>query len=379
MANIAEKRRHLLHVFSSFAVGGAQRRFVQLANALGQKYYHTILAMDGNFAAAKGLDRQVRYALETIPVHKTATISHTNLMNARRLLRRVAPNLLLTYNWGAIEWAIANWLPTVCQHVHVEDGFGPDKSAQRQFWRRAKARSLLLSRCDRVVVPSLMLREIATRVWGLAANKVCYLPNGIDCTRFASPPNKDCIDKLGIPDNAPVVGTVAALRKEKNLLRLVRVFAALPRHIDARLVIAGDGPERADIAQAAAGLDVSSRVIFTGAIDNPERLLGRFDVFALTSDTEQMPYSILEAMAAGRAVVATDVGDVRMMLAPENAEFIVPAEAEEIIIHRLTRLLQDRTLRVQIGSANQGRVRLEYAVEQMIQRYDAVFSGRICE
>jgi len=377
MANPAEPGQHLLHVFSTFAVGGPQRRFIQLANALGPRYRHTILAMDGNFAAARGLDQAVPYALESITVRKTTTISPANLLNARRLLRRLTPDLLLTYNWGAIEWVIANRLPTVCRHVHLEDGFGAEESPEHQLWRRATARRLLLSQCDRVVVPSLVLREIATRVWQLSPDKVLYLPNGIDCTRFASQPDEHLAAALGIPEDGLVVGAVAALRQEKNLLRLVRVFASLPHDIDARLVIVGGGPEREALMQTAAGLDGSSRVVFAGPLDNPERLLGRFDVFALTSDTEQMPYSILEAMAAGLPVAATDVGDVRCMLAPENADFIVPIEAEEAMTERLARLLRDRALRVRIGTANQKRVRLEYALEQMVQRYDAVFSGAL--
>jgi len=92
-----------------------------------------------------------------------------------------------------------------------------------------------------------------------------------------------------------------------------------PRDIDARLLIVGEGPERELILACARDRGVAERVILTGAIDQPERLLGRMDVFALSSDTEQMPYSVLEAMAAGLPLVTTDVGDVKRMLAEDNA------------------------------------------------------------
>jgi L-malate glycosyltransferase len=376
MAPVTERQQHLLHVFSTFAVGGPQRRFVQLANSLGAKYRHSILAMDGDFAAAKGLDRGVACVLETIPVHKGATISVANLFNARRLLRSIAPDVLLTYNWGTIEWAIANRLPTVCRHVHLEDGFGPDESPERQLWRRAKARRLLLSRCDRVIVPSRVLHDLATRVWRLSPDKVDYLPNGIDCSRFAAPFDSAFAVELGIDDNALVVGTVAALRREKNLMRLVRLFASLSHDIEAQLVIIGDGPERPAIAQAAQDLGVAARVVFTGALDRPERLLGRFDVFALTSDTEQMPYSVLEAMAAGLPLAATDVGDVKCMVAPENAEFVVPVSDEESLRRRLLQLLRDPLLRARLGRANQQSAHGGYALDRMVERYDDLFAGR---
>jgi len=375
MLPVAERQRHLLHVFSTFAVGGPQRRFVQLANVLGAKYRHSIVAMDGNFAAAKGLDRGVPYVLEKMAVHKTASISLANLLSARRLLRGIAPDVLVTYNWGTIEWAIANRLPAQCRHIHLEDGFGPEESPERQLWRRAKARHLLLARCDRVIVPSLVLHDLATRIWRLAGNKVCYLPNGIDCRRFATAPDAGLVAALGIREGTAVVGTVAALRPEKNLERLIRVFAALSRTIEAQLVIVGDGPERPALVQAAADLGIATHVVFAGTLDQPERLLGRFDVFALTSDTEQMPYSVLEAMAASLPVVATDVGDVKRMVAPENAEFVVSAGDEEPLEQGLRRLLKDPLLRTQIGGANRLRVHREYAMDQMIERYDGLFSG----
>lgn len=376
MTPITERPRHLFHVFPTLAVGGSQRRFVQLANVLGAEYRHSILAMDGDFAAARGLEHGVAYALETIPVRKGASISLANLRNARRLLRSIMPDVLVTYNWGTIEWAIANRLPAMCRHIHVEDGFGPEESPDRQLWRRAKARHLLLAQCYRVIVPSMVLRDLAIRLWRLPPGKIQYLPNGIDCRRFAAPPDAALAARLGIGDAGLVVGTVAALRPEKNLMRLIRVFALLARDIEAQLVIVGDGPEGPAIAQAAADLGVAARVVFTGALDRPERLLGRFDVFALTSDTEQMPYSVLEAMAAGLPVAATDVGDVKRMVAPENAEFVVPAADEESLRQRVLRLLQDPSLRARVGNANRQRAGAEYALDQMIERYDDLFSGK---
>lgn len=374
MFQTADEPRHLLHIFSTFAVGGPQRRFVQLANILGAKYRHSILAMDGNFAATKGLNDDVHHACETIPVRKNGAISLANLLNARRLLRRTTPDLLVTYNWGAIEWVIANRWPTLCPHLHLEDGFGPEESPGRQLWRRAKTRHLLLAQCDRVVVPSLVLKDVATQAWQLSPDKVEYLPNGIDCDRFLSPPDEQLIAALGISEDALVVGTVAALRQEKNLPRLVRAFAALPPDIDARLLIVGEGPDRAAIEEAGANLDVSARVVFAGSLRQPERLIRRFDVFALSSNTEQMPYSVLEAMAAERPVVSTDVGDIKRMVAPENAEFVVPIEDEKRLTHRMSQLLRDRSLRIKIGTANRRRVQVEYSLTHMVERYDNLFS-----
>ena len=375
MRQAAETKLHLLHVFSTFAVGGAQIRFSSLANALAGKYRHTVLAMDGNIAAATRLSPDVDCRFETMPVVKTGGISLANLGNAWRLLRKLRPDLLLTYNWGSIEWAMANRLLPVCRHLHIEDGFGPDESPTRQNRRRVLVRRLVLAGRTRVIVPSETLRDIAVRVWRLAPGRVIHLPNGIDCARFAQSPDPSLLASLRLDEPGPVIGTVAALRPEKNLGRLLRVFAALPRDLDARLVVVGDGPARDQIAREATALGVADRVVLTGSLANPERLLRRFDVFALTSDTEQMPVSVLEAMAAGLPLVSTDVGDVRQMVAPENGEFVIPCADEQGFEAGLCSLLPDAPRRAAIGRANLERVRGTYDIATMISRYDALFSA----
>lgn len=368
---------HLLHVFPSFSVGGVENRIIRVAQALRGKYRHTVIALDGNFEAAAGLGGDPIFDFKTAPVVKSSMISPRNLAVARSTLRGLRPDLLLTYNWGSTEWAFVGGLVAHCRHLHFESGFGPDESAANQLWRRAKARAILLARCDRIVVPSLVLKDLAVRVWRLPSEKIRYIPNGVDCTRFARPADGALAASLGLPGGAPVVGTVCGLRKEKNLGRLIRVFAALPSEIGARLVIVGGGPERAGLASAAEDLGVASRVVFAGPMPDPERILGFFDVFALTSDTEQMPNSVLEAMAAGLAVAATDVGDVRYMLAPENAAFVAPVDDEGALNAGLARLLRDRDLRSRIGSANQARVHSEFALDRMAEQYDLLYSGRL--
>ncbi len=365
----------LLHAFSTFAVGGPQTRFTSLANALKDKYRHTVLAMDGNLAARSGLDPNIDCTFETMPVVKSGGISLANLRSARAVLRRVRPNLLCTYNWGSIEWSLANWLLPLAPQIHIEDGFGPDESPDRQQWRRAKMRRLFLSRSAHLVVPSRVLHDVAVGAWALPQSRVLYIPNGIDCERFASTPDAELLASLGIAKDDLVVGTVAALRPEKNLIRLLRIFAALRPDLAAKLVIVGDGPERSKLESEALRLGLADRVILTGAMAAPERILGRFDVFALTSDTEQMPNSVLEAMAASLPVLATDVGDVRRMVAPQNAPFILPRENSAALEEGLAALLRDGETRTRLGRLNRAHVRTEYDLAGMVRRYDSLFDS----
>jgi L-malate glycosyltransferase len=368
---------HLVHVFPSFSVGGQQIRFVTLANARADDYRHTVLAMDRDLACRDLLDPAVDCRSVPLNARKTRGLSLDNLLRFRRMLARLHPDLLVTYNWGAVEWGLANrWRP-LCPHLHFEDGFGPDEANGRQLRRRVLFRRLALTGPTRVVVPSQTLRRIALDVWRLAPSRVDYIPNGIDCDRFARLPDPAAAARLDLQADEFVIGTIGALRPEKNFGRLIRAVAALSSRHRIRLVMVGGGPERQALEAVARDCAIADRVLFAGPIDRPEGVIGLFDLFALSSDTEQMPYTVLEAMAAGLPIVATDVGDIKSMVAAENQPLIVRRDDEERYVQALEDLLLNPDLRRQIGAANRQRARAAFDQKAMVATYDALFSGMI--
>jgi len=359
----------LLHVFSTFTVGGPQIRFAQIVNHLGRRYRHLIVAMDGATQAFARLSSDLDAELLHVPVRRGDTLG--NLRTFRRILTGQRPDLLVTSNWGTIEWGMAN-LDGRVPHLHLEDGFGPEEAAG-QLARRVWTRRLVLRR-TRVVVPSLTLLALARDRWRLAAHRLSHIPNGIECGRFARPADPAFAARFGIDPARPVIGTVAALRPEKNLGRLIDAVARLGPAHPAQLVIVGDGPARADLTAQAAALGLAGRVVFTGACPTPERLIPSFTVFALSSDTEQMPLSLLEAMAAGRAVVATDVGDVRSMLAPANQPFLTDRTAPALA-RAIGSLLDQPAAIGTIGAANAQRCRDTFDQSRMVARYARLFDA----
>ena len=251
---------------------------------------------------------------------------------------------------------------------------GPGELPEFQNPRRVLTRRLLLRHCALTIVPSKTLFEVAQSVWRVPKDRVLYIPNGIDCARFACDYDRALATALGVAEDHLVVGTVAALRPEKNLRRLLRIFACVPHALNARLVVVGDGPERGELERTAKELGISDRLVMVGALAQPERLLKRFDIFALSSDTEQMPNSVLEAMAAGRAIVSTDVGDVKQMVALENRPFVQPKDAERALAEALRKLLQEPALRERLGSLNASVVNSTYSLDVMVRRYAQIFS-----
>jgi L-malate glycosyltransferase len=295
------------------------------------------------------------------------------LLGIRRRIVAAKPDLLLTYNWGAIEWALANSLFGLCRHIHFEDGFGPEETDKR-LWRRSMLRRIALARAGTIVVPSRNLEGIAQREWHLPLTRLRYIPNGIDADAFA-PPHDDAPLFARDPGEV-IIGTVAPLRPEKNVARLVRVFARLDARRPTRLAIAGGGAQRDEIEALARGLGLADRVIFLGSVAEPQRALALFDIFALSSDTEQMPMSVLEAMAMSLPVASVDVGDVKAMLAPDNRGYVVAKSDEQAFADALDALITAPEHCARLGALNAAHVRQHYSWETMVDEYDRVFGTR---
>jgi L-malate glycosyltransferase len=361
----------LLHVLPSFAVGGVQVRLARVINALGDRYRHRILALDGNRTATTLLDPALDTRADSIPREPRGLPA--TLFALRRRIVAAAPGLLLTYNWGAIEWALANSLFGLCRHIHFEDGFGPEETDKR-LWRRSMLRRLALMRTSTIVVPSRNLEGIAQREWHLPTTRLRYIPNGIDADAFAA--HDDDAPLFARSPDEVIIGTVAPLRPEKNVARLVRVFARLDARHPTRLAIAGGGTQRDEIEALARGLGIADRVIFLGNVAEPQRALALFDIFALSSNTEQMPMSLLEAMAIGLPVASVDVGDVKAMLAPENRGYVVAKADEQAFADALDALVIAPRLRAELGALNRAHVRQHYSWETMVDEYDRVFGAR---
>ncbi len=369
MAN-PERPRHVLHVFATFAAGGPQRRFARLSRLWGPRFVHSVAAVDGVMDALALCDpHHVRPIV--VPRAHAPVPRPGDLAALRRVLRTLRPDLLVTYNWGAIDWALANRFRPLCPQLHLEEGFGPEESGGRQLRRRVWTRRLAIGGPTRLVVVSRTLEELARAVWRIPAERIARVPNGIDPVRY----------RVARPSPLPwrrapgelVAIAVGGLRPEKNPLRLVRLLGRLPPATRPRLVLVGDGPLRAAVQRAAA--ELGDRVLLAGAREEVPELLAAADLFLSGSDTEQMPLSILEAMAAGLPILATAVGDVPRMVAAENRPFVLPPDDEAGLARALAQLLSDAALRRRLGEANRARVAAVYDEARMVAAWRALLDG----
>ena len=195
---------------------------------------------------------------EEFPVQNVSLVSA--VVSALNILDQVRPHMLVTYNWGSMNWWAAQRFRINIPHVHIEDGFGPEER-KRQLRRRIVCRRILLNNSTTTtVLPSLTLLKIAAEQWSLPAKRICHIANGIDLSRFTK------VRHAGGASDPVVIGTVATLRPEKNLGRLISLFdqAARRTSVSLQLVIVGGGSELEKLQKLARQSAQADHIRFAG-------------------------------------------------------------------------------------------------------------------
>lgn len=366
----------ILHLHSSFNLGGQESRTVRLMNHFGAQAEHTVLSsVPDAFGAADAIDKRVKVSF---PKDAAPSLAGMPGMGRYRQLAAYMKkfHLVLSYNWGAMDGVMARTLLGQAMGlpplIHHEDGFNHDE-IDRLKMRRNWFRTIALQRAHTLVVPSKTLEKIAQTAWHQPFEKISRFPNGIDIAHFNRRAQRGAFPGFVKRDGEIVVGTIAGLRTVKNLPRLVRAVAAAGPNV--RLAIAGEGPERGAIMAEAERLGIADRVMMPGFLRDPARYIGLFDIFALSSDSEQYPISLVEAMASGIPAVSTDVGDVRNIVAVENLPYVIAREDEVGFANAIATLAKDAKLRARIGDENRAIAFLHYDEQTMFARYRQLYGS----
>lgn len=361
----------ILHLHSTFDLGGKEARATRLMNAWGPAARHVIVSADPAALGARArIDKGVTYEIAQDAPPLTGKPSVGRYEAIARFCRGF--DLVCTYNWGAIDGVMARrvFAKAAPPVVHHEDGFNEDEAGglkiERNLYRR-----FALPAAHALAVPSETLEAIALKAWKQPRGRVHRIVNGIATSAYAREPDRKAIPGLKRQDGEVVIGAVAGLRPVKNLPALVRACGGLSGRF--RLVIVGEGPERQAILDAAEAMGIADRLVMPGFIDRPYRYLRLFDVLALSSRSEQFPISVVEGMAAGLPIAALPVGDVRRMVAAENAPFIADHPTEVRLRDVLQALVDHPDLRAAAGAANRAKAAAEYDEAVMIARYKALY------
>lgn len=292
-----------------------------------------------------------------------------------RRIRMTSPDVVHLHSGAWYKSAVAARLAGVRRVIYTEHGREHDDPALSKWLDRRAAACTSL-----VVAVSRRLHRYLTSVVGLAEGKVCTIENGVDTTLFApGDAPADLRASLGIPDDAYVLGSVGRLEPVKAYDRLIEAVATLNRDESLKhavyLVLCGEGSQRAMLEGLARSSGVGERVKMVGWTSQPLDFYRLFDVFALTSLSEGMSVSMLEAMACGTPPLVTDVGGNADLLGPELTDQLVPPADPTAYVGALAELLRSSERRARTGELARHRVVQRYSLSRMLEEYERVYRG----
>jgi len=355
----------IVHVVPTLDVGGLENGLVNVVAALPE-FAHAVVSIGPLGAFAQRLPRTV----EQVTLGKAAgEPMRLAMFRLLRVLRRLEPDLVHSRNWGAIEAVPAARLAGVRAIVHSEHG-RELADPEGLNARRNRFRRLLAPLIDRIVTVSDDLKAWLEETVKLPGAKLLVIPNGVDTERFSPARRLEGRQALQISDETTVVGTVGRLNGIKDYPTLLTAFADVARRAEhVRLVFVGDGPQRAALEAAAAALGMKERVSFLGERTDVPALIAGLDVFVLPSIAEGMSNTLLEAMAAGRPVVATGVGGNPELVEDGVTGTLVPARHPAALTKAIDGYLGDAGLRTAHGEAARARAVMEFGLASMASRY----------
>jgi glycosyltransferase involved in cell wall biosynthesis len=205
-------------------------------------------------------------------------------------------------------------------------------------------------------------------------DKIVVIPNGVDLRRFRGVQSAPTTPPVELPHSGPILGSVARLSPKKGQATLLEAAALVSRRRpDATFVLVGEGPQRAELGAHADRLGLNGRLRFLGPVENPVPLLSRMDIFVLPSHMEGMSNALLEAMAAGRPVVATDVGGNAEVVLDGVTGLLVPPRDPCRMADALLALLDDPARAGAMGAAGRARVEDHFSAGVMVRRLEGLY------
>jgi glycosyltransferase involved in cell wall biosynthesis len=211
---------------------------------------------------------------------------------------------------------------------------------------------------------------------GLPENAVAVVPNGRDLDAYRDGSADGLRDEFDVPEHAPVVGTVGRLVERKGQFDLLRAWALVREsHPDAHLVVVGYGPEREALEALASELGVTASVRFTGARDDIPAVLDLLDVFAFPSHWEGHPGALLEAMAAGLPIVASDISGNDELVVDHETGLLVPPRDPPALARGINTLLSDDERARTLGEAARTEAYDRFTLTAMVDRFERVYDS----
>lgn len=371
-----DARPLVAHVMYRFDVGGMENGIVNLINNMPRAAYrHVIVALT---EVTDFRRRIVRDDVEFISLHKPPGHAFWIYPQLYRLFRELRPAIVHSRNLAALEVQVPAWLAGVPVRIHGEHGRDFDDldgSCKKYQWLRRIYRPFV----TKYIVLSRDMEEYLTDRVGIPVGRIRKICNGVDAERFHPAPVRQPID--GCPFGDPscwLIGTVGRMQAVKDQTLLAKAFIrALEMDHELRqvlrLIMVGDGPLRAEALALLKAAGTSELAWLPGERHDVPEILHGLDCFVLPSLAEGISNTILEAMACGLPVIATDVGGCSELVEAGVTGELVPAADVETMAQAIVRYARDRGLAEAAGQAGRVAVERQFSLTAMVRKYQSVY------
>ncbi len=354
---------HVLHVVPGLLPGGMELAMARVISGLsGNGMRHSVVCLKGEPEIADRLP-------ECTEIHCMHARPNEPQLPARlaRTIRQVRPTVIHTRNWGAWPDTAVGRLLTRPRAPLIHSFHGLGKAGYMP--RRRRWASWALARMTTsLFTVSCQSRDMLVAHWGWPRHRVNVIPNGVDTERFRLADRHDNRERR-------VIGTVGNLRSVKNHALLVRACGdLLAQGVDLEVRIAGEGKQRENLTALAESSGLGERLKLVGRVEDVPGFLRDLDLFVLSSDSEQHPNALNEAMACGLPCVATRVGCVDELLDAGRCGKIVAPGAREEMAGAIRELILDPALGRRFAAAARQRAVEHYSHAKMLGAYEALYT-----
>lgn len=369
----------IAHVIYRLGVGGLENGLVNLINRIPEtRYRHAVICLK------EATDFRLRLppGVAVFALQRREGQDFGLFRRLHRLLRQLRPALVHTRNLATLECQLPAWLAGVRARVHGEHGwdvFDPDGERVKYRLLRRTFRPLI----HRYIPLSRQLETYLRESVGVPSERITRICNGVDRDRFQPPRGgREPLpgEPFGKAGDLFLIGTIGRMHGVKDQLNLVRAFLRVRERrpelaAKARLVLVGDGPLRMEANALLGTAGAASLAWLPGEREDIPALLRGLDLFVLPSRAEGISNTILEAMASGLPVVATEVGGNPELVTDGITGRLVPPRAPEALAEALLEYLAEPERARRHGAAGLARVEAEFGLDRMVERYLAVYDG----
>jgi glycosyltransferase involved in cell wall biosynthesis len=361
------KRLRVMQITWSLVAGGSEVYALKLASNLDARRFESLMcAMDQGGKLECEIDR---LGIPRFIMARKPGIDWRMMFKLRRLFRQNKVDVIHTHHFNQLFYsALAAKLSGV-RIIHTEH----DIAQYKENPRLRKLLKICSMFCDRIVAVGVEVEAYLRDEIGITPQKLCVARAGVEVTPADA--RVEMRRELGLSGEERVAAIVARLSPEKNHALLVSAFAEVVKKMpQAKLMIVGEGPEHAAIRQEIARLGLGDHVKMLGVRRDVPQILSACDAFVLSSNREGLPIAVLEAMAASKPVVATNVGDLNLLVKNDQTGQLVPPHDAMKLAEGLCKVLGDAAAAGQMGKAGRELVAREFSLDAMIKTHEAMYA-----